>query len=186
MNEISTDFFRLIKIRKSVRKFDPRPVEKEKIEKILECDRLAPSWANGQCWEFIVVSEERKKKQLAKAAGLLNRWICKAPIILVACADPSRSGVWNKMEYFLVDVGIALEHAVLAATALGLGACWVGYFKESEVKKALRIPEKIRVVALCPVGYPAQKLSLQEKLIRFIARSKKRKPLNQMIHYEKW
>lgn len=180
------DFFQLVKIRKSVRKFEERPVEKEKIEKILECARLAPSWANGQSWEFVVIKEEKKKKQLAKAAGILNHWISRAPVIIVACADPSRSGVCNGMEYFLVDVGIALEHAVLAATALGLGACWVGYFNEEEVKKILQIPEKIRVVALCPIGYPAQKLSLQERLIRFVARSKKRKPLSEMVHYDTW
>jgi len=121
---------------------------------------------------------------LSKAAGIINSWLKKAPIIIVACADPKLSGMRNSIEYFMVDVAIAMEHIILAATNFGLGSCWIGSFDESRIKKVLEIPNNIRVVAMTPIGYPAEKI--MGDITRFIVRGKKRKPLNKIVHYDKW
>jgi len=83
-----------------------------------------------------------------------QNWMAQAPTIIVCCADPLASGIKWDQEYYLVDVGISMEHLVLAATDLGLGTCWVGAFNEKALKKALNVPRHIRVVALTPLGYP--------------------------------
>ena len=106
-------------------------------------------------------------------------------IVIVACADPKKSGSKNGMDYYLVDVAISMEHLVLAATNLGLGTCWIGGFDEVKVKKILNIPEKIRVVAMTPVGYPSDD-GMRNKIARKIIRADRRKSLEEMIHYNKW
>ncbi len=90
------------------------------------------------------------------------------------------------MKYFLVDVGIAMQQLVLAATNLDLGTCWIGAFDEAKVKKALQAPVNIKVVAMTPLGYPAEKEGVGSKLIKTVIGSAKRKPLKDIIHYEKW
>ena len=180
------EFTDVVKLRRSVRKFSNQEVEKEKIEQILECARLAPSWANKQCWSFIVVKDKEKIELLSKAAGTVNIWFKKAPIMIVACGDPKLSGIRKGIEYFMVDVAISMEHLVLAATDLGLGSCWIGAFEEEKIKDVLGIPNNIRVVAITPIGYPAEKVGVQETITRVILRSKKRKPLDEIVHYDKW
>ena len=96
-----------------------------------------------------------------------KEWIAEAPIIIVCCADPTKSGNKHNQPYYMLDVGISMEHLILAATDIGLGTCWIGgQFNEEKVKKALNIPEKYRVVALTPVGYPkeAPKRKIRKKL----------------------
>ena len=90
------------------------------------------------------------------------------------------------MDYFLVDVSIAMEHLVLAAADLGLGTCWIGAFDEKKIKTILSIPDNIRIVALTPIGYPAEKQNFREKMTRKVIKSSKRKPLDEIVHYEKW
>ena len=141
----------VIRKRRSVRRYKPDPVPEEEIKYILESARLAPSWANKQCWRFVVVTDQAVKDAVG-AAG--NRWIAKAPVIIVACADPTDVGVKGDQHYYLVDIGIAMEHLVLAAAERGLGTCWIGWFNEAKVREALGIPENIRVVASTPLGYP--------------------------------
>jgi len=145
------DFMDIVRSRRSVRKYRPDPVPQEKIEAVLEAARLAPSWANGQCWTFIVVTDPKVKQRVAEAG---NEWIEHAPAIVVACADPKKSGAKGDQAYYLLDVGIAMEHLVLAATDQGLGTCWIGWFDEQKAKAALGVPKDIRVVALTPLGYP--------------------------------
>lgn len=147
------EFMDVISKRRSVRKYKPDPVPEEDIEYILEAARLAPSWANSQCWKFIVVIDPEIKEELAKAG---NSWIAAAPVVIVACADPSRPGTKGDQEYYMLDVGIAMEHLVLAATDRGLGTCWIGAFDEEAAKSALGVPENIRIVASTPLGYPDQ------------------------------
>lgn len=180
------EFTDVVKLRRSVRKFRTQEVENEKIEQILECARLAPSWANKQCWSFVIVKNKEKIKLLSKAAGVVNIWLKKAPIIIVACGDPRLSGIRNGIEYFIVDVAIAMEHLILAAADLGLGSCWIGAFDEDRIKEVLEIPNNIRVVAITPFGYPAKKVGMQENITRVILRSQKRKPLSEIVHYDKW
>lgn len=180
------EFTDVIKSRRSVRRFSDREVEDEKIKQILECGRLAPSWANKQCWSFIIVRDKEKIESLSQAAGMINSWLKKVPIIMVACGDPKLSGIRSGIEYFIVDVAIAMEHFILAAANLGLGSCWVGSFDENRIKEVLKIPNNMRVVAITPIGYPVKKVGLKENITRFIVQSKKRKPLNEIVHYDRW
>lgn len=181
------DFFELVQLRKSVRKFESRAVPKSDIDKIMNAARLAPSWRNRQSWKFIVVSETNLKKQLIQCTDSYNQaWLGGEFAIVVACGDPQRSGKRENLPYFMVDVAIAMEHFVLAATALGLGACWIGAFDEEKIKQLLNIPQNIRVVALSPLGYPAKKDSLVGSIARKVVRSKNRKPLNEVYSMNKW
>jgi nitroreductase len=161
-------------------------VEDEKIEQILECARLAPSWANKQCWNFVIVRDKEKIELISEAGGRVNSWLKKAPVIIVACGDPGLSGIRNGIEYFMVDVAIAMEHLILAAANLGLGSCWIGSFDENRTKRVLEIPNNMRVVAITPIGYPAEKAGVREIMTGIILRSKKRKHLNEIVHYDKW
>lgn len=145
------EFMDVISKRRSIRKYKSDPVSREDIDYILETARLAPSWANSQCWKFIVVTDQNIKDELAKAG---NSWIAKAPVIITACADPTRPGTKGDQPYYMLDIGIAMEHLILAAADKGLGTCWIGAFDESLAKKALGVPDNMRIVASTPLGYP--------------------------------
>ena len=179
------DFESVIKSRESIRDYSDKKVEDEKINFILECARLAPSWANKQCWQFLVVKDKKIINDLSETSPI-NLWLKNAPVVIVACGDPKQSGFRNDMHYFIADVSIALEHLVLAATDKGLGTCWIGGFNEKKVKEILEIPENIRVVALTPVGYPAEKRHFAGKITKMIVKSKKRISLDKIIHNNKW
>jgi len=145
----------VIKVRRSIRYMKPDAIPQEHILDILEAARLAPSWANRQCWRFVVVQDAEKRKALATCGGppeAMNH----APVTIVACALPQDSGHRYGQDYYLVDMGIAVEHLILEATALGLGTCWVGVFDADRVRAILGIPSEVKVVALIPVGYPSQ------------------------------
>ncbi len=152
------EFFDVIRQRRSIRRYKTEEVGREKMLKVLEAGRLAPSWKNGQSWHYLVVSDSKLK---AKLGTLMNNnpdadVYNNAPYIVVLCADPSQSGRHNEQNYYLVDAGISMEQCVLAATAEGLGMCWTGIFDEAALKSLLKIPENIRVVALSPLGVPDQ------------------------------
>lgn len=147
------EFMEVIRQRRSIRKFKPDPVPQAEIDYVLEAARLAPSWANTQCWKFIVVTDPKVKEEVASAG---NNWIAQAPVLIVACADPSKPGTKGDQQYYMLDIGIAMEHLILAATDRNLGTCWIGAFDEAKVKKALGVPDNIRVVATTPLGYPDQ------------------------------
>ena len=180
------EFEDVVHLRSSVRKFSNREVEKEKIEAVLECARLAPSWSNKQCWSFVVVTDRGTIASFYKPGTMINRWMRDVPMMVVACGDPESSGNHHDIEYFSVDVAIAMEHLVLSAANLGLGTCWMGVFDEDRIRKILDIPEKIKIVALSPLGYPAGKKGVAEGLTKLLAQSKKRKPLKEIVHYEQW
>ncbi|MGA3111143.1 MAG: nitroreductase family protein [Candidatus Bathyarchaeia archaeon] len=177
------DFMDVVASRKSVRGYADKPVEEEKLSKVLEAARSAPSWANKQCCRYVVVKDKAKIQELASG---FNGWLKQAPVIVVACADPKDSGAHDGMNYYLVDVGISMQQLVLAATDAELGTCWIGGFDEAKIKKALGIPENIKVVAMTPVGYPADKEGLGSKLRKTVIGGGKRKPLAEIIHQEKW
>ncbi|HKZ88187.1 MAG TPA: nitroreductase family protein [Candidatus Bathyarchaeia archaeon] len=177
------EFMDVVATRKSVRGYLDKPVEEEKLTKLLEIARLAPSWANKQCCKYIVVKDKTKIQELS---GTLNSWLKQAPVALVACADPKDSGSRNGMDYYMVDVGISMQQLVLAATDMGLGTCWIGAFDEAKVKKTLSIPENVKVVAMTPIGYPTGKEGIKTKLVKAYIGSAKRKPLEDMVHWEKW
>ncbi|MFC1718874.1 nitroreductase family protein [Candidatus Poribacteria bacterium] len=154
------EFMDVVAKRRSIRKYKSDPISKEDIEYVVEAARLAPSWANSQCWKFVVVTDPEIKEELAKAG---NSWIAQAPVIIAACADPSRPGTKGDQQYYMLDVGIAMEHLILAAADRGLGTCWIGAFDEEAAKAALGVPENIRVVASTPLGYPDQDPAIRHR-----------------------
>jgi len=145
------DVLEAIKMRRSIRKYRPQRIPDEKLKTILDAARLAPSAANRQPWRFVVVEDTERRKALAKAAND-QTFISNAGAIVVAISDPEKSARWHEK-----DTMIALEHVVLAATALGYGTCWIGAFDEDAVKSLLKIPAKMKVVAVLPIGIPDEK-----------------------------
>jgi nitroreductase len=137
--------------RRSIRRYLPKPIPDSDLKTILEAGRQAPSAANRQPWHFVVVREQQQKRRLAEAcSGQL--WMAEAEVIIAGLGKPSVNEKW-----YLVDVAIAMENMIVAATALGYGTCWVGAFEEAQVKEVLGIPEEVKVVALTPLGTPADK-----------------------------
>jgi len=181
------NFFDVIKTRKSTRKYIEKSVEPEKLDQIMNAAQLAPSWRNGQCWKFIVVTEPEKKKELIRCTSLFNQsWMGKEYAVIVGCGNPDQSGSHNEKHYYLVDVAIAMEHLILAATALGLGTCWIGGFEEEKVKTLLEIPENYRVVALTALGYPAATEGIIGKITKSVVKSYDRKPLSEVYSMNSW
>jgi nitroreductase len=166
------DLMDVIRNRRSVREYRPEAVPQEKIDQVLEAARLAPSWANGQCWTFVVVTDPKVRRRLAEAG---NEWIEHAPVIVAACGDPKKSGAKNDQAYYMLDIGIAMEHLVLAATDEGLATCWIGWFDEAKAKSALGVPKDIRVVALTPLGYADE-----------TPEARPRRALGEIVHRDRW
>ena len=179
------EFENVIKPRESIRNYLDKLVEDEKINYVIECARRAPSCINRQCWRFIVVNDKKIIEELSKTS-LINRWLKNVQVIIVACGDTRKSCIINDINYFIVDVSIALEHLVLAATDKGLGTCWIAGFDGKKVKEILKIPEHIQVVALTPLGYPAEKNGFGEDVTQVIIQSKKRKSMDEIIHNNIW
>ena len=181
------DFTELVQTRRSVRTFSDAEIDEATIENIIECARLAPSWKNRQCWHFIIIRDKDKINEIVASGMVLgNSWLENAPALIVACGNPAESGDRYGIPYYAVDVAIALEHIMLAATEKGLGTCWVGIFDNVKLKAALEIPDAIEIVALTPLGYPADNMSVQERLTKSIDRTEHRKPLSDIIHWEKF
>ena len=153
------DFFDLIGRRRSVRAYDSRPVEEEKLHSILKAANNAPSAGNLQSFEVYLVRSKTGQRALA-AASLNQLFIASAPLSLVFCAHPDRAarryGERGRRLYAFQDATIACTCAMLAATALGLGSVWVGAFDEGEVTRILGLPPRQRPVSLLPVGHPAE------------------------------
>jgi nitroreductase len=179
------EFIDVIKTRTSMREFSEKPIDEEKITYVLDCARLAPSYMNKQSWRFIVIQDKHTIEQIAKTT-VINRWLKTAPVLIIACADSTASGTHNSIEYHVVDVAIALEHIILAATDLGLGTCWIAGFNEEKIKGLLEVPKRIRIIALTPLGYPVPKKGITEQLKKTILKSSKRKTLDEIVHYEHW
>jgi nitroreductase len=164
-----------IRSRKSVRQFLDRPVEQEKLDLVLEAARLAPSASNRQEWRFVVVREPETRKVLA-GIGASQAHVCRAPVVIVACADTDEHIMQNGQLCYPIDVAIALDHLSLAAVEQGLGTCWVGAFDEGKARQLLGIPDRIRVVLMMPLGYPADPGPVE----------KARLSLDKIVNYEHW
>ena len=156
-------FFELVETRRSIRRFEDKEVEEEKIRKILEAFRLAPSSSNSQPWHVVVVRDKEVISALSKAAPLGSRfvisWMAGAPLVFVLTV---RRKLTHRVAHVFghsnlwLDAGIAGEHLILAAHALGLGTCWIGWFSERKVRKLVGLTKSHEVVALIPCGYPAE------------------------------
>lgn len=174
------ELFEAIKSRRSIRKYTSDPVDDKKVETILEAGRWAPSWANTQCWRFIVIRDPEIKAKVADTLAKIKlpdkvvdnpgaAAIKTVPAVIVVCAEIGKSGrkpgpggggggeyVTDKGDWFMFDTALAVQNMVLAAHALGLGTVIIGAFDAVRAEKALGVPEGYRVVTLFPVGIPAQ------------------------------
>jgi nitroreductase len=174
----------MIESRQSDRRYSNKPVEKEKLNRIIEAGRMSPSACNAQPWKFVVVTDPPVLKKLAEAASAkllnMNRFLVQAPVMIVVVKErpnvTSRvGGTIKDKDYSLIDIGIASGNICLQAKAEGLGSCMIGWFDEARVKKILGIPGKRRVELIITIGY-----SLSEY------RTKKRKPLEEVVSYNKY
>jgi nitroreductase len=172
--------------RRSVRKFDGKPVEREKILACIEASRLAPSAENIQPWRFVVLDDMESKNRFGEAAfsGIYRptRWALGAPVLVVLLAELNL--VAHKLgrlvqgtQYHLIDIGIAGEHFVLRAQSLGLGTCWIGWFNARKAHKVLKLPRKVRVCEILALGYPAPD---------YQPRRLKRKTLGEIVFFNEW
>lgn len=155
-------FLELTKQRHSVRNYKDKPVEREKLLQVLEAARNAPSACNFQPWHFIVLTEEKIKNKVAETYP--RDWFKQAPVVIVACGDHSVS--WKRADgkdHCDVDLGIAIEHMTLAAAELGLGTCWVCAFDAKRCHEILELPDHLEVIALLPLGYPAEETIPEKK-----------------------
>lgn len=162
------DFFEVLKKRHSVRSFDTsRDVPEDLVEELIRCACLAPSAGNVQPWRFLVIRDPEAKKALA-AAALGQSFVSQAPVVIVVCADltahASSYGRRGVELYSVQDTAAAIQSMLLAATALGLGTCWVGAFREEEASRALNLSQDLRPLAMIPVGYPNREGSQPRKI----------------------
>ena len=177
------NFSELVKTRQSVRSYQDRPVEPEKVQAIVESVRVAPSASNSQPWTLIIVDDPALKNKLARATFSstisFNRFSLEAPVIAVLTMEKpkviTQIGGWiQQREFPLIDIGIAAEHFCLQAADLGLGTCIVGWFDEKVIKRLLNIPRSTRVALLITLGYA---------VAGYPMRSKIRKDTNAMSRY---
>ena len=161
--------------RRSIRAYQPKAIEPEKLQRVMEAGRLAPTASNAQQWKIIIVEDEVMRHQLVDAASPHQAWLKQAPVILAACAlrpdDVMRCGHPPS----LIDLSIVLDHISLQAVREGLGTCWIGSFYQDKAKKVLKIPENIQIVELMSLGYPV-----------YIPSPPSRKPLDQFYKKNQW
>lgn len=146
------NLFEAIAKRRSVRAFLDRPVEREKLQTIFNAVRLAPSARNAQEWRFILVRDPELRAEVAAAGG--QPFLKQCPVIVAACALTDRRLMRCGESAYAIDVAIAIDHLTLAATAMGLGTCWIGSFDPEPVREALGVPKELPVVELVALGYP--------------------------------
>jgi nitroreductase len=168
------DFLELATSRYSVRSYESRPVEQEKLDRILEAVRLAPSGTNRQPWRFVVVRDPEIRRQLVPACAN-QHFIAQAPLVIAGVGLTPDRVMHCEIPGDPVDVAIAMEHLALAAVAEGLGTCWIGAFYQDQVRRVLGIPESVKIVELMTLGYPAD-----------TPRPKSRKPLSEIVCCDRW
>jgi len=168
------DLYEAIKLRYSVRSYLNKPVEQEKLDRVLDAARLAPSGSNRQPWKFVVVHDAEARKKLISACSN-QEFVGQAPVVIAGVGlMPDRimsCGVPGDP----VDVAIALEHVALAATAEGLGTCWIGAFHQDQIRALLGIPTNAKVIEMMTLGYPADR-----------PQPKTRKPIRELVCHDQW
>jgi nitroreductase len=168
------EFWEVIEKRYSVRGYKPDPVEDGKLERVLEAARIAPTAANRQPFELIVIQTRGREEELRSIYR--KPWFSQPPLVI--CAVGLAQQGWVRMDdksYVDVDVAIMMDHLILAATNEGLGTCWVGDFDPDAARKILGLPDGVEPIAFTPLGYPDSE-----------PRPTKRKPLSEWVRYERW
>ncbi len=168
------EFSELIQKRYSVRAYKSDPVEEEKLQQLLEAARMAPTAANRQPFQFILIRTKGRETELKRIYG--RDWFVQAPLVICVCAIASHA--WSRMDkknYGEVDATIAMDHLILAAANLGLGTCWIAAFDPAAAREILGLPGDVEPVAFTPLGYPADE-----------PKEKKRRPLSELVRYDRW
>lgn len=173
-----------IKTRRSIRRYKDTPVDDNTLEAVLEAARWAPSWANTQCSRFVVVRDNDIKARLADTLSANNpatEAVRSAPLTVVACAELAKAGCYrgeattDKGDWFMFDVGLAMQNLVLAAHALGLGTVHIGAFDAGKAAEVISVPDGYCVVEMTPLGYPDHE-----------AKTPPRKELSEIVSYDKF
>ena len=168
-------FSELVTKRYSVRAYKPDPVEEEKLEQVLEAVRMAPTAANRQPFQIILIHTAGREAELSRIYG--RDWFTQAPLVICACGIPSQG--WTRSgdgkSYTDVDVAIVVDHLTLAAADVGLGTCWIAAFDPVAAREVLGLPDDVEPIAFTPLGYAADQPG-----------PKKRKPLSELVRYEGW
>ncbi len=168
------EFSELIKKRYSVRAYKPDPVEDEVLNQVLEAARLAPTAANRQPFQLVVIHTAGREAELKRIYP--RDWYTQAPLVICACGIPAQGWVRRDgKNYTDVDVAIAMDHLILAAASLGLGTCWIAAFDPTAARQVLGLPDGVEPIIFTPLGYPADRPG-----------PKKRKPLAELVRYERW
>jgi nitroreductase len=163
-----------IRTRRSVRSYLDREVEDDKLRRVMEAARLAPSARNLQNWRFVVVKDSSTRRKLSEAARGQS-FVSEAPVVIAACGTETNYVMTCGQAAYTVDVTIAVDHMTLVAAAEGLGTCWIGAFYEDQVKEILGIPQDVRVVALLTLGYPVK-----------VSQPTPRKSPGEIVALERW
>ncbi|MBN1376474.1 MAG: nitroreductase family protein [Dehalococcoidia bacterium] len=179
------DVLSAIRSRRSVRQYKDTPVPDDVLQKVLEAARWAPSWANTQCTRYVVIKDPATKEKLAEMLNKGNpstEAIKQAPIVIVACAELGKAGFYkgvlatNRDDWFMFDVGIAMQNLILAAQSLGLGTVHVGFIPDSKkVDEIIGVPEGVVSIEMTPLGYPTGE-----------TKAPPRKELADIVFYEKY
>lgn len=169
------DFLELIEKRYSVRAYKPDPVEDEKLQKVLTAAMLAPTAANRQPFRLVVIHTAGKQAELKRIYH--REWFVSAPLIICLCGLANEAWIrgYDGKNYVDVDAAIVMDHIILAATELDLGTCWIASFDPATACQYLELPQGVEPIVLTPLGYPANQ-----------PKPKERKPMAELVHYEKW
>jgi nitroreductase len=164
--------FETIQKRCSIRQFSDKEIPEDKLMRVLEAARLAPSGSNQQAWKFIVVKDQAKIQALSHAA-MDQAQVAMAPVVIVAVALNPERMMMCEVPAYAVDLSIAIDHMTLAAADIGLGTCWIGAFKQSDARKIVGVPDSCKIVTLLPLGFPAAP-----------GRAKARKTMAEIVCYD--
>jgi nitroreductase len=159
--------------------YKSQPVDKAKLNLVLEAARIAPSAANRQPWHFIIVEDPENLEKVSSSYG--RDWLKTAPLIIVCCGDHQEA--WKRKsdnkDHTDIDLSIAIDHMTLQATESGLATCWICHFDAEMIKDMFKLPRHIEPIALLPLGYPDDKVNPHRH-------GEKRKAIEHIVHYEKW
>jgi nitroreductase len=168
------EFMDVIRGRYSVRAYRPDEVERAKLLEVLEAARLAPTAANRQAFQLLVIRTRGREEALRRIYN--KEWFVQAPLVIAGCGLVAEN--WVRRDghnYVDVDVAIVMDHLILAAANLGLGTCWVGAFDPIAAIEELGLPKGVRPIAFTPLGYPADSPS-----------EKKRQPISELVRSDRW
>jgi nitroreductase len=164
----------VIERRYSVRAYKPDPIEQDKLERVLDAARLAPTAVNFQPFRLIVIHTQGREDELERIYR--KDWFVQPPLVIAACGLHNKAWTRRDGKNFVdVDTTIVMDHLILAATNEGLGTCWIGNFDVQAARDVLGLPDDVEPIAFTPLGYPDDE-----------PRIRKRKPLDELVRYERW